>query len=56
MQGPGKYIFDIGCEQHGEYISVEQVLIVPFLIRVALFLCFLYSLSIQLIDGFHVTA
>ena len=25
MQGPGKYIFDIGCEQHGEYIPVEQV-------------------------------
>ena len=25
MRGPGKYIFDIGCEQHGEYIPVEQV-------------------------------
>jgi len=24
MRGPGKYIFDIGCEQHGEYIPVEQ--------------------------------
>merc|ERR1739838_782288 len=24
MQGPGKYIFDIGCEQHGEFIPVEQ--------------------------------
>lgn len=24
VQGPGKYIFDIGCEQHGEYIPVEQ--------------------------------
>ncbi|XP_043927761.1 radial spoke head 1 homolog [Protopterus annectens] len=22
--GPGKYIFDIGCEQHGEYLQVEQ--------------------------------
>ncbi|XP_069491752.1 radial spoke head 1 homolog [Ambystoma mexicanum] len=21
--GPGKYIFDIGCEQHGEYLQVE---------------------------------
>ena len=21
--GPGKYIFDIGCEQHGEYIPIE---------------------------------
>jgi len=24
MQGLGKYIFDIGCELHGEYIPVEQ--------------------------------
>uniref|UniRef100_A0A672FEY4 Radial spoke head component 1 n=1 Tax=Salarias fasciatus TaxID=181472 RepID=A0A672FEY4_SALFA len=23
--GPGKYVFDIGCEQHGEYRLVEQV-------------------------------
>lgn len=23
--GRGKYIFDIGCEQHGEYIQSEQV-------------------------------
>ena len=23
--GPGKYIFDVGCMQYGEYISVEQV-------------------------------
>ena len=23
--GPGKYIFDVGCMQFGEYISVEQV-------------------------------
>ncbi|NXY90512.1 RSPH1 protein, partial [Alcedo cyanopectus] len=22
--GPGKYVFDIGCEQHGEYIQSEQ--------------------------------
>ncbi|XP_035379768.1 radial spoke head 1 homolog isoform X1 [Electrophorus electricus] len=22
--GPGKYVFDIGCEQHGEYIQVDQ--------------------------------
>lgn len=24
MLGPGKYIFDIGCEQHGTYVQVEQ--------------------------------
>ncbi|XP_068122621.1 radial spoke head 1 homolog [Hyperolius riggenbachi] len=24
MLGPGKYVFDIGCEQHGAYIQVEQ--------------------------------
>lgn len=23
--GRGKYIFDIGCEQHGEYIQSEEV-------------------------------
>lgn len=23
--GKGKYVFDIGCEQHGEYIGIEQV-------------------------------
>lgn len=23
--GHGKYVFDIGCEQHGEYIQAEQV-------------------------------
>ena len=23
--GKGKYVFDIGCEQHGEYIPIEQV-------------------------------
>jgi len=23
--GPGKYVFDIGCEQHGEYVESEQV-------------------------------
>ncbi|XP_073768658.1 radial spoke head 1 homolog isoform X3 [Danio rerio] len=23
--GPGKYVFDIGCEQHGEYLQIEQV-------------------------------
>ncbi|XP_062313435.1 radial spoke head 1 homolog [Osmerus eperlanus] len=22
--GPGKYVFDIGCEQHGEYLHVDQ--------------------------------
>ncbi|XP_061827344.1 radial spoke head 1 homolog [Nerophis lumbriciformis] len=22
--GPGKYVFDIGCEQHGEYHQIEQ--------------------------------
>ncbi|XP_076841636.1 radial spoke head 1 homolog isoform X3 [Brachyhypopomus gauderio] len=22
--GPGKYVFDIGCEQHGEYIHMDQ--------------------------------
>ena len=22
--GPGKYIFSFGCEQHGEYIPIEQ--------------------------------
>nr|XP_006013229.1 PREDICTED: radial spoke head 1 homolog isoform X2 [Latimeria chalumnae] len=22
--GPGKYVFDIGCEQHGEYIQIPQ--------------------------------
>uniref|UniRef100_A0A8D2ZM73 Radial spoke head 1-like n=1 Tax=Scophthalmus maximus TaxID=52904 RepID=A0A8D2ZM73_SCOMX len=22
--GPGKYVFDIGCEQHGEYRQIEQ--------------------------------
>ncbi len=24
-EGKGKYIFDIGCQQHGEYVPVEQV-------------------------------
>lgn len=24
-QGKGKYVFDIGCEQHGQYVAVEQV-------------------------------
>lgn len=24
--GKGKYVFDIGCEQHGEYIHIEQVI------------------------------
>ncbi|XP_073404525.1 radial spoke head 1 homolog isoform X3 [Dendrobates tinctorius] len=23
--GPGKYIFDIGCEQHGSYVQAEQL-------------------------------
>lgn len=23
--GKGKYVFDIGCEQHGDYIHIEQV-------------------------------
>ncbi|KTF80147.1 hypothetical protein cypCar_00049260, partial [Cyprinus carpio] len=23
--GPGKYVFDIGCEQHGEYFQLEPV-------------------------------
>lgn len=23
--GRGKYVFDIGCEQHGEYIQSEEV-------------------------------
>ena len=23
IQGAGKYIFELGCEQHGEYIPVE---------------------------------
>ncbi|CDQ96183.1 unnamed protein product [Oncorhynchus mykiss] len=23
--GPGKYVFEIGCEQHGEYLQVDQV-------------------------------
>lgn len=23
--GKGKYVFDIGCEQHGEYLGIEQV-------------------------------
>ncbi|KAM4608685.1 radial spoke head 1 homolog [Polymixia lowei] len=22
--GPGKYVFDIGCEQHGEYLQTDQ--------------------------------
>jgi len=22
LSGPGKYVFDIGCEQHGEYVSI----------------------------------
>ncbi|XP_024266965.1 radial spoke head 1 homolog isoform X2 [Oncorhynchus tshawytscha] len=22
--GPGKYVFEIGCEQHGEYLQVDQ--------------------------------
>uniref|UniRef100_A0A673N810 Radial spoke head 1 homolog n=1 Tax=Sinocyclocheilus rhinocerous TaxID=307959 RepID=A0A673N810_9TELE len=22
--GPGKYVFDIGCEQHGEYLQIDQ--------------------------------
>ena len=30
--GKGKYVFDIGCEQHGEYIPIEQV-------RISLYLC-----------------
>ena len=25
MHGPGKYIFNLGCEQHGEYIPIVQV-------------------------------
>ncbi|XP_070201300.1 radial spoke head 1 homolog isoform X2 [Littorina saxatilis] len=24
MEGKGKYVFDIGCEQHGEYVPIEQ--------------------------------
>ena len=24
-EGRGKYVFDIGCQQHGEYVSIEQV-------------------------------
>lgn len=24
--GPGKYVFDIGCEQHGEYEEAQQVI------------------------------
>lgn len=24
--GKGKYVFDIGCEQHGEYLGIEQVI------------------------------
>ncbi len=24
-EGKGKYVFDIGCQQHGEYIPIEQV-------------------------------
>ena len=24
--GKGKYVFDIGCEQHGDYIHIEQVI------------------------------
>ena len=24
LHGPGKYIFDIGCEQLGEYVPVEM--------------------------------
>ncbi|XP_016086575.1 radial spoke head 1 homolog [Sinocyclocheilus grahami] len=23
--GPGKYVFDIGCEQHGEYFQLEPI-------------------------------
>ena len=23
--GKGKYVFDIGCEQHGKYVAIEQV-------------------------------
>ncbi|MBN3288666.1 RSPH1 protein, partial [Polyodon spathula] len=30
--GPGKYVFDIGCEQHGKYVHTEQNL-APDLIR-----------------------
>ncbi|XP_018965063.1 radial spoke head 1 homolog isoform X1 [Cyprinus carpio] len=22
--GPGKYVFDVGCEQHGEYLQIDQ--------------------------------
>ena len=28
MEGKGKYVFDIGCEQHGEYIVTDVVRIV----------------------------
>ena len=24
-EGKGKYVFDIGCQQHGEYIPLEMV-------------------------------
>ena len=24
-EGKGKYVFDIGCQQHGEYVPIEQV-------------------------------
>lgn len=24
-QGPGKYIFGIGCELHGEFVNTEEV-------------------------------
>ena len=30
-QGKGKYLFDIGCEQHGQYVPVEQVRIFKLL-------------------------
>ncbi len=33
-EGKGKYVFDIGCQQHGEYIPVEEVRMLPFLSRV----------------------
>nr|XP_055072184.1 radial spoke head 1 homolog isoform X2 [Misgurnus anguillicaudatus] len=23
--GPGKYVFNIGCEQHGEYLQIDQI-------------------------------
>jgi hypothetical protein len=33
MEGKGKYVFDIGCQQHGEYIPIEQVGIEPSTFR-----------------------